>query len=103
MGKLLSQIGEKSGVVVNDRTGKTASAHDLRRSFGSRWSSRVMPAELMKLMRHTSISTTMTFYVTANADEMSQRLRAAMNTSSSTSSVTIPTISDSSAEEDDSI
>ena len=36
-----------------------ASAHDLRRSFGFRWSCRVMPTVLGKLMRHESIETTM--------------------------------------------
>jgi integrase len=46
---------------------KFASAHDLRRSFGERWASRVMPQVLMELMRHESIDTTMKFYVGRNA------------------------------------
>ncbi len=69
--ELISDIGEKAGVKVNTdpRTGKVkyASAHDLRRSFGERWASRVMPQVLMELMRHESISTTMRFYVGRNA------------------------------------
>jgi integrase len=48
-------------VIVNMADGKFASTHDLRRSFGTRWSSKVMPAVLMQLMRHDSIETTMKF------------------------------------------
>lgn len=44
-------------VVMNE----FASAHDLRRSFGFRWSRRVMPTILRELMRHESIDTTMRF------------------------------------------
>lgn len=44
-----------------------ASARDLRRSFGLRWASRVMPQVLMELMRHESIDTTMRYYVGRNA------------------------------------
>lgn len=47
---------------------KYASAHDLRRSFGERWSTRVMPQVLMALMRHESIATTMRYYVGRNAN-----------------------------------
>jgi len=49
-------------------TNKTASAHDLRRSFGERWASRMMPADLMAVMRHESIETTMQYYVGKNAE-----------------------------------
>ena len=45
------------------------SAHDLRRSFGERWASRLMPQVLKELMRHESIETTLNFYVgTQRAD-----------------------------------
>ncbi len=64
----ISKIGEAAGVIVNDRTGKFASAHDLRRSFGFRWSRLVMPPVLMELMRHANIATTMQFYVGINAE-----------------------------------
>lgn len=66
--EILGDIGAASGVIVNDRTGKTVSAHDLRRSFGFRWSRLVMPPILMELMRHEDISTTMQFYVGLNAE-----------------------------------
>ncbi|MDP7303992.1 MAG: tyrosine-type recombinase/integrase, partial [Pirellulaceae bacterium] len=42
---------------------KYASAHDLRRSFGERWSSRVMPNVLQELMRHENYATTMRYYI----------------------------------------
>lgn len=61
-------IGEKSGVVVDPIRGKTVSAHDLRRSFGARWSVLVMPAVLQELMRHATISTTMKYYVGQSVD-----------------------------------
>lgn len=61
--KVISEIGEASGVVVNQSTGKFASAHDLRRSFGLRWSRRVPPNVLQLLMRHDDITTTMAYYV----------------------------------------
>ncbi len=48
---------------------KTASAHDLRRAFGERWAARLMPAQLMELMRHESIETTLSYYVGRNAEK----------------------------------
>ncbi|MBA3483727.1 MAG: hypothetical protein H0T51_18110 [Pirellulales bacterium] len=51
-----------------------ASAHDLRRSFGFRWSRLVMPPVLKELMRHTEIATTMKFYVGVNADATADEL-----------------------------
>jgi len=71
--KVLSSIGEISGVVVSD-SGKFASAHDLRRSFGLRWASRVMPAELRQLMRHSDISTTMSYYVQVESQAFAEKL-----------------------------
>ena len=37
VGRVVSEIGERAGVVVNKETEKFASAHDLRRAFGTRW------------------------------------------------------------------
>jgi integrase len=69
--KVISAIGKAAGVkVAESAKGKVkfASAHDLRRAFGFRWSNRIMPAQLQQLMRHEQISTTMEFYVGRNAD-----------------------------------
>lgn len=75
---LISEIGEAAGVKVrtDTNTGKVkyASAHDLRRSFGERWSSRIMPADLKELMRHESIDTTLRYYVGSNARRTAKTL-----------------------------
>ncbi len=70
--KIVSQIGRAAAVKVyanpkEPSEVKYASAHDLRRAFGVRWAARVMPAQLMELMRHESIETTLRYYVGANA------------------------------------
>jgi len=70
--RTISGIGEAAGVVVDRKSGKFASAHDLRRSFGERWASRVMPTILMQLMRHESIETTMRFYVSRNSQAVAK-------------------------------
>ena len=72
--KLVAKIGKKARVVVNPADGKTASAHDLRRTFGTRWAKRVMPAVLRKLMRHANVQTTMQYYVDLDVDEMADDL-----------------------------
>jgi integrase len=76
VGQIVDKIGRKARVIVNAVDGKTASAHDLRRSFGSRWAKRVMPAELQRLMRHANVQTTMQYYVDLDVDEMADDLWA---------------------------
>jgi integrase len=79
-GKTIARVGEAAGVVV-DRKGDDvtyASSHDLRRSFGLRWSRRVMPPVLQGLMRHESRDTTMTYYVGQDAQTTTAELYAAM-------------------------
>ena len=80
--RIVGNIGKKAGVVVatvekrkrvdgklvTTTAKKFATAHDLRRSFGTRWAKRVMPAVLQRLMRHAEIATTMKYYVTMDAD-----------------------------------
>jgi integrase len=70
--KAVSKIGAKANVRVGET--KTASAHDLRRAFGERWSAKLMPAQLMELMRHESIETTLTYYVGRNAERTAAAL-----------------------------
>jgi integrase len=57
--RTVSAIGRRVDVVVDGASGKTASARDLRRAFGTRWSELAVPAVLRKLMRHASIETTL--------------------------------------------
>ena len=64
----IGSIGKNAKIRVNADTGKFASAHDLRRSFGQRWAARVMPQILMQLMRHGDIGTTMKYYVGREAE-----------------------------------
>ena len=85
---IVTDIGRKAGVIVATaerrvkRDGqavtatvkKFASAHDLRRAFGTRWAKRIMPAVLKRLMRHSDIATTMKFYVTMDADAVADEL-----------------------------
>lgn len=77
-GRMLSLIGKLARVVVHTdpKTGvvKFASAHGLRRSFGTRWPPRVKAPTLMRMMRHESIQTTMAFYVDLDADEIAEDL-----------------------------
>lgn len=70
--KIVSKIGKAAGVkvYVNPKDlekVKYASAHDFRRACGVRWAARLMPAQLMELMRHESIETTLRFYVGTDA------------------------------------
>ena len=76
--RIISTLGKEAGVVTGESASgkrKYASAHDLRRSFGFRWSRRIMPTELKELMRHRNISTTMEFYVGQEAKQTAKRLR----------------------------
>jgi hypothetical protein len=88
---VVSAIGKKAGVVVGQTEKPTvedgkrawrpvkmfAGAHDLRRAFCSRWARKIMPAVLQRLARHGHISTTMSYYVVLNADEIGADLWAA--------------------------
>ncbi len=75
--RVLVSIGKSANVKVDEKPAKEkdqkpepvwASAHDLRRAFGFRWSRRVSPMVLKELMRHTSVTTTEKFYVGINAE-----------------------------------
>ena len=74
VGRVISTIGRKAGIVVDKGKDKFATAHDLRRSFGTRWSKRVKCAVLQKLMRHADIKTTMDYYVDQDADDVASDL-----------------------------
>lgn len=69
LSKAVARIGRAAKVVTN-AAGKPGSAHDLRRSFGTRWSVKVPPVVLQKLMRHETIETTMKYYVNLDSSQI---------------------------------
>ena len=96
--KVVCRIGEAAGVIVErgTRKGKPhikyASAHDLRRAFGLRWSKLVMPPVLMQLMRHQDIKTTMAFYVGRDIADAAEQLQAAFDGQKINDSITPPEV-----------
>ncbi len=68
--KRIIAMGKGANVKVDDKNNKVkyASAHDLRRTFGSRWALKVRPLVLKELMRHSSIETTQKYYVGLDAE-----------------------------------
>ena len=66
----------KAEVEVKPESGKFATCHDFRRSFGTRWSRRVMPAELMMRMRHVDVETTMKYDMEIDSDNVAAGLWA---------------------------
>lgn len=80
VGEIVRKVGKAAGVkVATDSHGKPkyASAHDLRRSFGERWATRVMPPVLQQLMRHEDVETTLRYYTGRNAEKTAEVLWAA--------------------------
>jgi integrase len=88
VGHIVSRIGRKAGIIVDRKTKrncngeprevvKYASAHDLRRSFGFRWSALVDTFKLQELMRHSSIETSRRFYIGRNVQNTAAALWAA--------------------------
>lgn len=73
LSRTIAQLGRDSGIVVNDQ-GKTVTAHDLRRSFATRWASRVSPAVLQKLTRHADVSTVMDYYVSLDLCDLARQI-----------------------------
>ncbi|MFH5803948.1 tyrosine-type recombinase/integrase [Alienimonas sp. DA493] len=74
--KTVGDIGRASGVAV--KPGKTATAHDLRRSFCFRWAQRVLPQHLKALARHRTIDTTLRYYAEADAELTAEAVAAAV-------------------------
>ena len=79
VGRVVSDIGERAGVIVNDAN-KFASSHDLRRSFGQRLADAgIAPRDLQKIMRHKTIATTEQYYLRDKAVEIGQRIAAKLS------------------------
>ena len=73
---ILDKAGQPTGQtrLVEREVAKYGSCHDFRRSFGTRWAMRVRPPVLQALMRHSSIETTLTYYVAIDADDIGDEL-----------------------------
>jgi integrase len=72
--KIGSRIGKRANVVVDKAKDRYATCHDLRRSFGTRWAAKVLPIVLKQLMRHSSLETTMKYYVHLDSDDLAAGL-----------------------------
>lgn len=78
--KRIAAMGRAAKVVSGTNTrGEPvyASAHDFRRSFGDRWAPVLQPADLQKLMRHRSFTTTLQHYVSVRAHDVGERINKA--------------------------
>ena len=74
IGRNTTRIAKAAGVKVS--TEKSGSAHDLRRSFGTRWARKVKVDRLQIMMRHDDIQTTLRYYAQADAEEVAAELFA---------------------------
>ena len=80
VGRVISRIGEKACIVINEE-GKSASAHDIRRRFGQRVANAGVPPRYLKtIMRHRSIRTIEKFYLQNDAKDLGSRLREKLGT-----------------------
>ena len=83
VGKIIAELGRRAGIVTNvsHKSGdkQCATAHDLRRSFGERWTKRVEAPFLQKMMRHSSIATTLRYYASRDAIDAAAHIDAAFN------------------------
>lgn len=83
--KTICKIGRKANVKVSES--KSASAHDLRRSFGFRWADMVKPNVLQQLMRHAEIQTTFENYLVSDEDDIAETVWSAFEVKNCTVSV----------------
>jgi integrase len=70
--RYISAIGKAANVVIDKAAEQYATVRDLRRSFSSRWAKRAMSAVFKDIMRHRSINTTMTYYVSQSAEDVGE-------------------------------
>ncbi len=72
LSKRISKLFAVANIEVEDD--KTATAHDLRRTFGLFWSTRLKPIQLKTLMRHSTIETTLKYYVDLPTSDVSEAI-----------------------------
>jgi len=81
--RIIAKLGKKAGIITRRDGPKPedihyATAHDLRRSFATRWAKVLMPFELAKVMRHSAMQTTNTFYVDTDSADIARKARSAL-------------------------
>lgn len=74
--QIISQIGKAANVVTDPATGRTCTAHDIRRAFAQRWASKLTAVDLQRIMRHESITTTLGYYLDEDAKALSERMKS---------------------------
>lgn len=75
--ELLSGSAVHAGRIVKQAfvsAGVIGSAHSLRREFCREWAAKLSAADLMRLARHSSINTTLKFYLDQQSDGLAARL-----------------------------
>lgn len=82
VGRIISRIGKKAGVIVHNgdkstgRAAKYASAHDLRRACAERMLDAGVPEEAVtRVLRHANIETTRRHYAPGDVQKIAKRLR----------------------------
>jgi len=74
--RTIAEFGQRARIITNTETGKHATSHDLRRALPIRLQEqgRLNLAEIQKVMRHSKLETTLTYYDTRTAEEISAKL-----------------------------
>ena len=82
--RTITAIGRAANIVVNS-SGKAASAHDLRRSFGQRLADAGLPPrDLQAIMRHASYTTTEAYYLRDRIQDQAKRIAQYLGTGEKT-------------------
>ena len=72
IGRRIGDIGRLAGVVVDPRSGKCATAHDLRAAYLTRIAAVTTMSQTQALARHADPKTTSQFYVRHRAEELAE-------------------------------
>lgn len=74
IGRRIADIGRAAGVIVNDQTGKSATAHDLRRAYLTRVAAKATMSQTQAIARHADPKTTSEYYVRHEAEQLAKSL-----------------------------
>ena len=74
LARAFAAAGRKAGIIVDAETRKHATTHDLRPSFAVMMDGRCTTAELQRLMRHSSTTTTVSYYRSVDAERLAAKL-----------------------------